>query len=199
MKIRDSVRRGDWLRELHGLLLVAVILSAVVGVATAVATLTGQPFDIRVPIGDVLRPDALADVRPGAAIHPDATIYLRVEHPTGTQRWLVTIATLPIYALTTVMLWRLVGEERHTDPFTGVTARRLRILGWLLIIGGPVAWAAEFTARFALSDTVTTAGPHATLDPGTPAVWFLAGFGMLAISEVVRRGQALRTELDSVV
>jgi hypothetical protein len=30
-------------------------------------------------------------------------------------------------------------------------------------------------------------------------VWFLAGFGILAIGEVVRRGRALRAELDEVV
>ncbi len=202
MKIRDSVRRADWLRELHALLVVAAIGSALVSAAVAIAALTGQPFDIHVPMGDVLRPDAMIDAHTGAAIHPDAMIYLPVEHPTLSQRVLVAVAALPIYALTTimlVMLWRLVGEARRTDPFAGVMARRLRLLGWLLVIGGPVAWATEFAARFALSATVSTGGANATLNLGTPAIWGLVGFGLLAISEVVRRGQAMRAELDEVV
>jgi hypothetical protein len=50
-------------------------------------------------------------------------------------------------------------------------------------------------------DALSSARPrsYATLDLGTPAAWFLAGSGMLAISEVVRHGQALRAELDAVV
>lgn len=202
MDVRESLRRTDWLRELHGLLLVAVVVSGVVGIASAIATLTGQLFDIAVPGGDILRPDALVNPRPGATIDADASIYLRVEHPTGVQRGLATVATLPGYALTTamlVLLWRLAAKARRDDPFTGGVVSRLRVLGWLLVVGGPAASAVEFIARFALSDTVTTSGPRATLDLGAPAVWFLAGVGMLAIGEVVRRGQTLRAELDEVV
>jgi uncharacterized membrane protein YhiD involved in acid resistance len=62
-----------------------------------------------------------------------------------------------------------------------------------------VVCAVEFLARFALTDTVSTVGPSASFDPGVLAVWALAGFGFLAIGEVVRRGQALRAELDEVV
>ncbi|MEU5940003.1 DUF2975 domain-containing protein [Micromonospora sp. NPDC047548] len=202
MKARESLRRADWLRELHGLLLVAVVVSGVVGVVGMIATLTGQPVDIEAPSGGVLRPDSLVNARAGAVIDADASIYLRVEQPSGVQIGLATVAALPTYILATtmlVMLWRLVGEARRTDPFTAATARRLRTLGWLLIVGGPVAWLVEFLARFALSGTVATGGHQATLNLGVPAVWFLAGFGILAISEVVRRGQALRAELDEVV
>jgi hypothetical protein len=202
MKVRETLRRADWLRELHGLLLVAVVVCGVVGVASMIATLTGQPLDIEVPSGGVLRPDSLVHANAGVVIDPDASIYLRVGHPSWFQLGLATLVTLPGYALTTtmlVLLWRLVGEARHTDPFSGATGRRLRTLGWLLIVGGPAAWVVEFVARFALSDTVSTVGPQATFDLGAPAVWFLAGFGILAISEVVRRGQVLRAELDEVV
>ena len=202
MKVLESLRRPDWLRELHGLLLVGVVVSGVIGVVSVIATLTGQPFDVEVPSGDVLRPDSLVNARAGVVLDADASVYLQVAHPTGGQLGLATVAAFPSYALTTamlVLLWRLVGAARHTDPFTVATARRLRTLGWLLLVGGPAAWLVRFMAQFALSDTVTTVGPRATLDLGTPAVWFLAGFGILAIGEVVRRGQALRAELDEVV
>jgi hypothetical protein len=202
VNVHESLRRTDWLHELQGLLFVAVVVSGIVGIATAIATLAGQPFNIDVPSGDVLRPDAVVNTHPGATIDAQASISLRVEHPTGVQLGWATVAALPGYALTTtmlVLLWRLVALARRDDPFTAGTVSRLRALGWLLVVGGPAAWAAEFIARFALSETVTTGGPRATLDLGAPAVWFLAGFGMLAIGEVVRRGQALRAELDQVV
>jgi hypothetical protein len=202
MKVRESLRRADWLRELHGLLFVGVVLTALVGVVSAIATLTGQPFSVGLLAEEVLRPDAVVNVADGVHADPNTTVYLRITQPTGAQLALATAATLPTYALTTtmlVMLWRLVGAARRTDPFTWATVRRLRALGWLLVIGGPVAWVVEFGARFALSDTVTSRGPHATLDLFAPAVWGLVGFGMLAIGEVIRRGQALRTELDGVV
>jgi hypothetical protein len=138
----------------------------------------------------------------GVHADPNTNVYLTIEHPTGAQLALATVATLPTYTLTTamlVMLWRLVGAARRTDPFTWATVRRLRALGWLLIIGGPVAWLVELGARFSLSGTVSSRGPQAILDLFGPGVWFLVGLGMPAIGEVVRSGQALRTELDGVV
>lgn len=196
------LQRPDWLRELHGLLLVGVLLTALAGFASAVTTLAGQPLSVGLPAEDVLRPDAVSHVGSGVHADPTTDVFLRIEHPTGEQLTLATLAALPTYALTTamlVMLWRLVGTARRTDPFTSATVGRLRALGWLLIIGGPVAWLVEFAARFSLSGTVSSRGPEATLDFFAPAVWFLVGLGMLAIGEVIRRGQALRTELDGLV
>lgn len=202
MKIRESLRRADWLTELHGLLLVAVVLSGVAGLVTVFATLTGVLLDVEVPGAGVLRPDALVNAGAGVAIAPDASISLQVSDPSGVQLTLAAVSALPSFVLTTVMLvllWRLVGEARRTDPFVGVTAGRLRTIGWLLVVGGPIAWVVEFMARFALSDTITATGPTATLDLGELGLWFLAGVGFLAIGEVVRRGQAIRAELDQVV
>jgi len=191
----------SWLRELQVLLLVAVVATVAIGAASTIAILTGEPFPIGVPGAEVLRLNSVGTI-PGAVVDPDSTIYVLVEDPTEDQVALALIAALPGYALTTtmlVLLWRLVAKARRTDTFTGATVRRLRTLGWLLIVGGPVAWLVEFAARFALSDTVATQGAGATLDLGTLGVWLLVGVGMLAISEVVHRGQTLQSELDEVV
>ena len=146
MNVRESLRRADWLRELHGVLLVALVLTALYGVASAVAAGTGQPFSVGVPAEQVLRQNALVNVADGVAADPNSNVHLRIAHPTGTQLALAVLATLPTFALTTamlVMLWRLVGAARRTDPFTFSTVRRLRALGWLLLLGGPAAWAVE--------------------------------------------------------
>jgi hypothetical protein len=193
-----GVRRADWLRELHALLLAAVVVSGIVGLANALITLTGQPVSIPVRSGSVLPAGAV----PGVVIDGDADLFLRVDHPTTGQLVLATLADLPGYLLVTamlVLLWRLVGRARRDDPFTDGTARRLTVLGWLLIVGGPVVCTVEFLARFVLSGSVGDGRNAATLDVGAAAAWLLVGVGMLAIGQVVRRGQTLRAELDGVV
>jgi len=200
--MRTVLRRPDWLRELDGVLLAGVVVSAFLGAASLLATLTGQPVEVEAASGGVLSPDALMNARAGTVIAPEESVSLRIVDPSGTQLGLAALAGFPSYALTTamlVLLWRLVGAARRTDPFTMATVRRLRTLGGLLLVGGPVACAVEFLARFALTDTVSTVGPSASFDPGVLGVWALAGFGFLAIGEIVRRGQALRAELDEVV
>jgi hypothetical protein len=200
--MRTVLRRPDWLRELDGVLLAGVVISAFLGAASLLATLTGQPVEVEAASGGVLSPDALMNARAGTVIAPEASVSLRIVDPSGTQLGLAALAAFPSYALTTamlVLLWRLVGAARRTDPFTMVTARRLRTLGGVLLVGGPVVCVVEFLARFALTDTVSTVGPSTSFDPGVLAVWALAGFGFLAIGEIVRRGQALRAELDEVV
>ncbi|SHN47678.1 DUF2975 domain-containing protein [Cryptosporangium aurantiacum] len=173
MAPRESLPRTDWLRQLHGLLLTGVVLSGLLGVLSMSAILIGQPIETSAPSGAVLVSDAL--VGADAGVTADGAIDLRI------------------------LLSRLVGAAHRADPFTSATVRRLRTLGWLLVAGGPAASMIEFAARFALSGTATTGGASADLDLSTPALWFVAGVGLLATSEVIRRGQAMRAELDTVV
>ncbi len=110
---------------------------------------------------------------------------------------------MPTYLLATamlVLLYRLVGAARRGDPlFSARTVGRLRTVGWLLLVGGPAASVLEFLARFALSGTAGSGGYHAELDPARAAIWMVTGFGMLAVGEIVRRGQVMRAELDEVI
>jgi len=57
----------------------------------------------------------------------------------------------------------------------------------------------EFLATFRLAGSLPAGHPQATLTLAPLVAWLLLGVGMLAISEVVRQGQVLRTELDGVV
>jgi hypothetical protein len=200
MTPQEPHRRTDWLRELYGILLTAVVLCGLLGILGLAATLTGQPIETSAPSGAVLASDTLVAVGPG--VTADGDVELRIEDPSGAQRALAAVAGLPTYLLTTtmlVLLARLVDGARKADPFTSTTAHRLRRLGWLLVVGGPAAAVTEFVARFALSNATTTEGASADFPVGGPALWCLAGVGLLALSEVIRRGQALRAELDTVV
>jgi hypothetical protein len=55
----------------------------------------------------------------------------------------------------------------------------------------------EAIAAMELSRTVLTGGlvAYATV----PLYWFLVGFGLFAVAEVVKRGCVMRAELDTVV
>lgn len=196
----SALRRPDWLDELHRLLLAATLLAGVGGVLRAGALLAGRPLEADVDTAGVLRPEALIDAPPGVSV--SSPLRLQLDHPTGVQYLWEALATLPSHALLVLalaLLWRLTGRARRGDPFTADTVGRFRALGLVLAIGGPVTWVVESVSRFAFSATLPVGGPYAPLDFAIPLAWGLCGFGMLAIGEIIRRGQALRAELDGVV
>jgi Protein of unknown function (DUF2975) len=185
-----SLRRADWLAELHALAGLAVLALTVGGLAHAAAVLGGSPIEVDAGGGD----------RPVPGLPADARVQLTLAHPTTGQRGWELLAGLPSLALVVValvLLRRLVGRARRDDPFTATTVRGFRTLGGVLIVGGPVVWVTGVLARFALS---ATAGPGAaSFDFTVPLAWLLGGFVMLAVGEIVARGRALRAELDTVV
>jgi hypothetical protein len=196
MNFREALRRPDWLAELHGLLLLAVVASGIGVVAGLVATVSGQPLEVEVAADGAVWPHAPAGVSVATALQ------LEVRYPSAAQLAWAILAELPRHLLiltALVLLWRLVGRARRADPFRSGLAVRFRGLGLLLAVGGPVVWALECVARFALSDTVGVGGAYLDLDFSAPVTWLLCGVGAFATGEIVRRGQAMRTELDGVV
>ncbi|BCY06985.1 DUF2975 domain-containing protein [Actinoplanes sp. L3-i22] len=170
------------LTEFHRVLLIAALGSASVCVFGVADTLT----------------------RGAVVVSPGATSAdVVVADPSGAQLALSAAAGLPTCLLATamlVLLYRLVGAARRGDPlFSARTVGKLRTVGWILLVGGPAASALEFLARFALSGTVGPGGNYAEFDPARVAIWMVTGFGLLAVGEIVRRGQDLRAELDEVI
>jgi hypothetical protein len=78
-----------------------------------------------------------------------------------------------------------------------LTTRRLRVLAIVALAGGVGAVLVELFAAFHLAGTVGV--PQAELRPGRIMVWLLVAFGLFAVAEVIRRGCAMRDELDTVV
>jgi hypothetical protein len=200
MNLLRTLRRPDWIDELHGFLLLGTVLTGAGGIVAVAATLAGQPIQVEVAAGTALRPDALTGA-PAGVVLGDSLI-LDVTDPSAAQLGWALLATLPRFLLVTAtlaLLWRAIGLARRTDPFRSGLAGRLRSLGILLIGGGLVAWIAEVVARFGLSSTVDVGGTYTTLDFTVPAVWLFFGITLLAVGEIVRRGQEMRADLDGVV
>jgi Protein of unknown function (DUF2975) len=205
MPLRTSVHRRlthtDWLRELHGLLVVGMALS-VVGLIAVVAMAILGPLSASVPADHTVTTSALHGLTGGARLDQHGTIGVAIADPTPYQVILGALAVVPTGIVVLMMLaalYRVVRDARRGDPFTEATVRRLRRLSAVVIIGGPLAWTVEFCAQFALTGTLTQAGAGATMTFTKPLTWLLVGFGYLAVAEIINRGRSMRTELDQVI
>jgi hypothetical protein len=127
-------------------------------------------------------------------------VTVTVTDPAPVQRlvWVLTgLPTLLVVVAMLFLLLRIVWHARRGDPFTSDTVRRLRVLAVVAVGGGYLAFIAELLAAAGLSSTVITDGFVGASEP--PIHWFLIGFGLLAVAEVIRRGGRMRDELATVV
>jgi len=196
-----SLRRPDWLGELQTLLLLALIISALAVGVGLVTSGFDDTVTFTVPAGSV---DGITEVRgplrDNAAVDPDGSVDIRVTDPSTRQRVLNVLTGLPSYALgltMLVLLWSTVRMARRVDPFSPAVARRLTVLGFVVIGGGPLADVIQLAATFLGSETVF----DGILSASYVASWWwiLTGFGFLAMAEIVKRGAAMRAELDQVI
>jgi Protein of unknown function (DUF2975) len=108
-----------------------------------------------------------------------------------------TIVALPLL----VVARRLVTRTIEEDPFTPTMVRRLRNLGLAVLLGGMVSETVEYLCGYLL---MRISLPHDLAGPVQPDVhltgwWLMPGFILLAIAQVMRRGVAMRAELDTVI
>jgi hypothetical protein len=126
----------------------------------------------------------------------DETLAQRLLYLT-TYRLAFILATIPML----VLARRLIGQAMRGDPFTPAMVRRLRVLGAVVLVGGALSEAAQYAAADAL---LRISLPPELLPWAQPNVritlwWIMPGLILLAIAEVVKRGVALRAELDGVI
>ena len=139
-------------------------------------------------------------LRAGAAVAVEQDVTVTVTDPTLEQRAAWVLTALPTFAVVVALLallLRIVWHARRGDPFTPATVRRLRVLAVVALAGGYLAAVVELVASMHLSSTVTTDGVIGFSQ--LSAHWLLAGFGLFAVAEVVNRGYAMRSELETVV
>lgn len=197
MSLAEKVRKADWLNEFRALVLAGIVLIPAFTIAEIVTLVWGD--------GDVV-----AELRANPAGPDEFTVGGRaMEHlstevaiadPTPAQMlWYLGTRLPSILVLLTAlfMMLRLLNRARRANPFSRETVRNLRWLAGVLLVGGPLAGFAESVATLGLSED---------LIPGTvfgywevPILWLFAGFGAMAIAQIVARGCAMREELDEVI
>ncbi|MFC6016152.1 DUF2975 domain-containing protein [Plantactinospora solaniradicis] len=202
MSFLGKLRRPDWFGEMQALLVLGLVGTGLAVVVTGVRTVLGDS-----PVIAQLPADAMTDVAgpvagldDGVTIGPDSIVEVQIADPSIHQvvaEALTSLPTVLVVVSTLLMLLRIVRRARRGDPFTAGTVRQLRILAVLVIAGGAVAGTVENLAALDLSLTVTEETAYTVWQ--LPAGWLLAGFGLMAIAEVVNRGAVMRDELDTVI
>jgi hypothetical protein len=193
------LRRPDWLGELQGLtLLLMVVAVAVSAVRVAMVTLGGDAVPVELRARDVGADLAVG----GATVGPDGAVEAYVSEPSGLQMLLSTLTWTPTVVLVVAvlaLLFQAIRDARGGDPFTTRMVRRLRVLAVVALVGGEVAAITEALSGMSLVGTVLPepGGFHGVLT--LPIGWVFAGFGFLALGELIRRGRALREELAEVI
>lgn len=194
-------RHEPWLSVLQGVLGLAVIaialsaLGLVLMVALAAAD-TGR-WPVTIPVTGALAA-AAADLPAGVRLTGPARVTMELDLG---QTLLFALGALPSLLLglgVVVPLLRTLREAIAGEVFTAANARRIRLVGLLLLLGSIAATAAQrltgwLIARDVLGDLA--GGPY--LQPPWAAI--AAGVAVLAVTELFRRGVLLRAELDEVV
>lgn len=195
--------KPDWLGELQGL----TVLVGAVAVVGSVAQLAVTAFgDAGVPVDLPARSlDGVAGAHPeagGVTVATDGTVEAVVSDPSVRQVLLSTLTWLPTVVLVVAvlaLLVRILRDARSGDPFTARTVRRLRVLAAVALAGGVVVAVVESLCATALVATVLPSAGGTYWSLTLPVGWVFAGFAFLALGELVRRGLALREDLDGVV
>ena len=197
MSLADKVRKADWLNELRALVILGIALTLVFSLVEVVMMAVGA--------GDAVaeipsNPTGPEEFQAGGQSMEHLWTQVAIHDPTPAQALWYLGTRLPsaiVVLAALFMLLRLLTRARRANPFTRETVRDLRWLSVVVTVGGSLAGMLESVATMGLSEG---------LKPGTisghwdfPVLWLFAGFGVMAVAEVVARGCAMREELDEVI
>ena len=129
---------------------------------------------------------------------------VELNHPSTKQRLLSDLQHVGWFFLLVGILWILRGLARSVtagDPFGVGNVRRLRTLGFLLLVGASVVEVVNYALRTSLSNTLS---PSAYGDLGftgfrVPFFALLAGLGAFVLSEVFAYGVRLREDVEGTI
>lgn len=149
-----------------------------------------------------VRPRAALESLPPEVIRP-ATVPLtiRIRNADGHQLLLSTGRDLIVIVWMAVLLWlvrRLLLSVREGDPFTAANVRRLRSMGFLLLVGLPLANGLSqiLDARLAETSPAGRLGTTFTLELGPGP---LVALGVFVLAEVFAHGARLREDVEGTV
>lgn len=157
-------------------------------------------YELKVALGAIengTAPDGYAEVTFGTG--------LQIVEPATGQRWAYVTLNAGAWLVIGVFWWLLAGITRTVDrrsPFTKANARRLSVVGALLLVGSVVYSIAE---HLVLARMVETSTLHEKVDPldynfySLPWATIAAGVVALAIGQVWRRGVRLEADVRGLV
>jgi DUF2975 family protein len=189
-------RWSTWLRGTATFVFVAALCLAVA--VLVIALIPGSPVVARLPASRLSGLDGLA---PGVTLDPAGWADFKITDPSLAQRLLYAATVVPGLLLVAEMARRMAAVLRSAvdgDPFTDRTARQLNRLAKLTAFGGLVPWTVTIVAKWQLSATMLAGA--AAVEPGFAVLgWLAVGLIIAAFAQLITRGVAMRTELDTVI
>jgi hypothetical protein len=151
-------------------------------------------------------PISLPQVAP-AAHASVASVAICADHPAAVLRAAGLLAVWPYFVLWLVFLWRLRGLLKAAalpgGLYSPATASRLRVLGWLLTLGGLAASIIESAAKIMIFTRVVNYPPGPTwFEPAQINFSFstlITGLILITLARVMTLGAKMQEELDATV
>ncbi len=145
--------------------------------------------------------------RPGTTLSLNGMLQACAAHPTGIQRVLYTLMSLPsalVWAGVLFLLWRVIREAGRDGPFRAHIAVTMRRLGWLIIAGSLAVSAVQGFALDELLNTMLVAQDHfgdliTAPVTGLLPVPVLAGAALLTFARIIRLGADMDDEIKGTV
>ncbi|GIG00454.1 hypothetical protein Cci01nite_55470 [Catellatospora citrea] len=200
--VDEGKRLTKWLRRLRGTAEFVYIASLCGSVAMlVVAFIPRSPVVLALPTTLLTGLDRIGGVATGVVVYPMGEVVFEVTDPTLAQRMLYLATILPGLLLVADIarrLARLLKSAQDTDPFTTQTVRELTLVAKITAFGGLAVYAVGNVAMWLLASTMLDSG--ARVDPvQSPVGWLAVGFIFAAFAQLIARGVAMRTELDTVI
>ena len=155
---------------------------------------------MEVPAHQTVAPDRLGSL-PSNVVQPESVpITIRIRDATPVQVTLSAARDLIVVGLGLALLWqmrKLLLSVKRGDPFIAENVRRLRTIGFVLVLGFPIGTFVTNLLESWLVDTsdVGVSGPL-PIDIG-PAL--VAGLGVFVLAEVFAHGARLREDVEGTV
>jgi hypothetical protein len=148
--------------------------------------------------------DRIRSLPPAVHLADDPHVVLELNHPSTKQRLLADLHHIGPFFLLVGVLWILRGLARSVtegDPFGAGNVRRLRTLGFLLVIGAPVVEVVNYALRTSLSNTLESSAYGGVGFPGfsVPCFALLGGLGAFVLAEVFAYGVRLREDVEGTI
>lgn len=140
-------------------------------------------------------------VKPGVRAGTDG-IMACADHPTSQQQVLYAGTQMPstIFGFVTIfLLWWLVRGARREGPFAAGNPRRVRAVGWWLIIGGMGSAAIDAAAEVALKGTLFRDSGSSWEADLLPWPLLLSGLGMLTVARILAAAAVMREEIEATI
>jgi hypothetical protein len=179
-------------------LLLAGVVVGVISFATGIAGAEQSvPIRAEVPQRNVQLPSGYK------VVHP-SQVTLEIQDATNKQQLLSAARGVGPALLLFCSLWLLrglAGSVRAGDPFGYPNVRRLRLLGFALVIGAPAVALVDWALRQALVNTVSPSLLGGIGVPGyaVPFAALLAGLGAFILAEVFAYGVRLREDVEATI